>query len=61
MEQDLRTTGTIRWKHAMHLIRLLLSGITTLQEGFVPVRVEAYRDRLLAIKHQQMSWEELNH
>ena len=49
MEQDLRTIGTIRWKHAMHLIRLLLSGITILKHGFVPVRVEDYRDRLLAI------------
>lgn len=61
MEQDLRTVGEIRWKHAMHLIRLLLSGITILREGFVPVRVEDYRDRLLAIKYQQMSWEEVNH
>jgi hypothetical protein len=26
--QDLRTRGTVRWKHAMHLIRLLLSGVT---------------------------------
>jgi len=61
MEQDLRTTGAIRWKHAMHLIRLLLSGITILKEGFVPVRVEDYRDRLLAIKHAQISWDEVNH
>ncbi|MGG6297495.1 nucleotidyltransferase domain-containing protein [Leptolyngbya sp. AN02str] len=60
MEQDLRSTGTIRWKHAMHLIRLLLSGITILKHGFVPVRVEEYRDRLLAIKHQHLSWEEVD-
>lgn len=60
MEQDLRAHGTIRPKHAMHLIRLLLSGITILKEGFVPVRVEDYRDPLLAIKYQQMSWQEMN-
>jgi predicted nucleotidyltransferase len=60
MEQDLRTTGTIRWKHAMHLIRLLLSGITILKQGFVPVRAEDYRDQLLAIKYQQVSWDEVN-
>ncbi|BAU10533.1 hypothetical protein LEP3755_10170 [Leptolyngbya sp. NIES-3755] len=60
MEQDLRNQGDIRWKHAMHLIRLLLSGITILQEGFVPVRIEQYRDRLLAIKYQQLDWEEVN-
>ncbi|MBE9010598.1 nucleotidyltransferase domain-containing protein [Pseudanabaenaceae cyanobacterium LEGE 13415] len=60
MEQDLRNHGDIRWKHAMHLIRLLLSGITILQEGFVPVRIEQYRDRLLTIKYHQINWEEVN-
>ncbi|MFB2877736.1 hypothetical protein [Floridanema aerugineum] len=40
MEQDLRNQGEIRSKHAMHLIRLLLSGITILEAGFVPVQVE---------------------
>jgi hypothetical protein len=60
MEQDLRTTGMIRWKHAMHLIRLLLSGITILKYGFVPVKVEDYRDRLLAVKYEQISWNDLN-
>jgi hypothetical protein len=60
MEQDLRSRGEIRWKHAMHLIRLLLSGITVLQEGFVPVKVESHRAQLLAIRNQEMSWEALN-
>lgn len=60
MEQDLRTKGEIRLKHAMHLIRLLLSGITVLQEGFVPVKVEKYRQELLAIRNGEMPWEEVN-
>ena len=60
MEQDLRTKGEIRWKHAMHLIRLLLSGITILKEGFVPVQVEEVRLQLLAIHNQEMSWEAVN-
>ncbi|MEG5115889.1 nucleotidyltransferase domain-containing protein [Microcoleus sp. A2-C5] len=60
MEQDLRTTGGIRWKHAMHLIRLLLSGITVLKEGFVPVRVQDFRSQLLAIRNQEISWDEVN-
>jgi len=60
LEQDLRTRGSIRWKHAMHLIRLLLSGITVLKEGFVPVRVEAYRERLLAIRRAEVPWVEVN-
>lgn len=47
----------IRWKHAMHLIRLLLSGKTILKEGFVPVRVEKYRDKLCEIRDGHMPWE----
>src|SRR6266516_276725 len=46
IEQDLRNSGEIKWKHAMHLLRLLLTGAATLREGRVPVRVEAHRDRL---------------
>jgi uncharacterized protein len=60
LEQDLRSRGHLRWKHAMHLIRLLLSGITILQEGWVPVHVTEHRERLLAIRQAQLSWEEVN-
>ncbi len=60
LEQDLRATGEIRWKHAMHLIRLLLSGITALREGFVPVSVVENRAQLLAIRAAEMPWEEVN-
>ena len=44
----------------MHLIRLLLSGITVLKEGFVPVRVQDYRSQLLSIRNEEMSWDEVN-
>lgn len=60
MEQDLRKRGEIRPKHAMHLIRLLLSGITILKERAVPVRVEANREALLAIRYGEMPWAEVN-
>ena len=43
----------------MHLIRLLLSGVEVLQHGFVPLRVDGYRDRLLAIRRGDVSWEEV--
>lgn len=56
IEQDLRNSGEIKWKHAMHLLRLLLTGAATLREGRVPVRVEAHRDRLLAVKRGEVSW-----
>ena len=60
LEQDLRTTGAIKWKHAMHLIRLLLAGVTGLREGYIPVRVDEHRDRLLAIQAGQVEWPEVN-
>jgi uncharacterized protein len=58
--QDLRNKGAIRWKHAMHLVRLLLSGIAILTDAVVPVRVEQHRDRLLAIRRGELSWQEVN-
>src|SRR5580658_361297 len=45
IEQDRRNHGEVRWKHAMHLLRLLLTGAATLRENRVPVRVEAHRER----------------
>ena len=60
LEQDRRNQGDVRWKHAMHLIRLLITGATALREGRVPVRVEAHRDRLLAVKRGEMPWPEVN-
>jgi len=40
----------LRWKHVMHLIGLLLSGVVVLNEGFVPLRVEEHREGLLSIR-----------
>jgi hypothetical protein len=60
MEQDLRTKGEIKRKHAMHLIRLLLAGITALREGAIQVQVIEHRAQLLAIKHGEVSWEDVN-
>lgn len=55
---DIRNKGEVKWKHVMHLIRLLISGVTLLEEGFVPVRVEGERERLLAIKRCEVRFEE---
>jgi uncharacterized protein len=59
MEQDLRNRGGVKWKHAMHLLRLLLAGIETLRTGIVPVRVTEHRERLLAIRDGVLPWEEV--
>lgn len=60
IEQDIRNHGEVRWKHAMHLLRLLLTGAAALREGRVPVRVEAHREKLLAVKSGAVSWEEVD-
>ena len=60
LEQDIRNSGQIKWKHAMHLLRLLLTGAATLRESRVPVRVEAHRERLLAVKRGELPWAEVD-
>jgi len=60
IEQDIRNQGEVRWKHAMHLLRLLMTGAATLREARVPVRVEGHRERLLAIKRAELPWAEVD-
>ena len=60
LEQDLRTKDELNWKHAMHLIRLLLQGIGVMTERQVGVRVVEHRDALLAIRDGGQSWAEVN-
>lgn len=61
LEQDLRTTGQLKWKHAMHLIRLLLAGIAALSTGAIAVRVpDEHRERLLAIRRGEVPWREVD-
>jgi hypothetical protein len=59
LEQDLRNKDGLRWKHVMHLMRLLLSGVIVLREGFVPLRVDKHRERLLAIRRGEIPWEQV--
>lgn len=58
MQGDLRKQGTVKWKHVMHLLRLLISGVSVLKNGFVPVRVDEQREQLLAIRRGEVPWEE---
>ena len=65
LEQDLRPRaeaprGEIKWKHAMHLMRLLLSGISALREGELRVRLDEERDALLTIKRGERPWPDVN-
>jgi uncharacterized protein len=43
-------TGSYKAKHAMHLVRLLYSGIEALRTGQIRIDVGAHRDELLQIK-----------
>jgi uncharacterized protein len=60
LNHHIENYGTIKWKHAMHLIRLLLSGIIALRDSYIPVRVEEHRDDLLAIRREERAWDEVN-
>ena len=45
----------------MHLIRLLLSGIATISQGVVPVRVDdEHHERLMAIRSGSVPWADVN-
>jgi uncharacterized protein len=60
LEQDLRAHGQIKWKHAMHLIRLLLSGVDALRQDDLRVDQTEHRERLLQIKRGEIPWAEIN-
>ncbi|MCU0707948.1 MAG: nucleotidyltransferase domain-containing protein [Pirellula sp.] len=58
MQTDIRNQGRVKWKHVMHLIRLLISGIDVLKQGKVTVEVGKDRERLLAVKRGEVSFAE---
>ncbi|MCR9291913.1 MAG: nucleotidyltransferase domain-containing protein [bacterium] len=58
MQTDIRNQGRVKWKHVMHLIRLLLSGTHVLRSGEMLVDVGQYRDQLLTIKQGEMPFTE---
>ena len=60
MQAGLRRRGEVNWKHAMHLLRLLLAGITVLREGVVAVDVSQHRERLLAVRSGRIRWQEVD-
>lgn len=48
-----------RWKQAMHLIRLLLSGLHLVRHGEPLIDVGEHRDRLLALRRGELSWQDV--
>jgi hypothetical protein len=58
LQADLRNKGEVKWKHVMHLLRLLLAGVTALQESRVPVHVGPWREKLLEIKRGEVPFDQ---
>ncbi|WP_344972395.1 nucleotidyltransferase domain-containing protein [Streptosporangium fragile] len=48
-----------RWKQAMHMMRLLLSGLHLVAHGEPLVRMDTHRDRLLAVRRGEVPWAEV--
>ncbi|MFK4069106.1 DNA polymerase beta superfamily protein [Streptomyces sp. NPDC029674] len=59
LEADVRTHGAPRWKHAMHLLRLLISCRDLLRTGELTIDVGDHREPLLAVKRGEVSWPEV--
>jgi predicted nucleotidyltransferase len=59
LEAGIRSRGEPRWKHAMHLLRLLISCRDLLRTGRLTIDVGDQRDRLLAVRRGEHSWREV--
>jgi len=59
MANSIKNKGTYKPKHAMHLIRLLYSGIHALTTGEIMVDVSEHRAELLEIRAGKLSFEEV--
>lgn len=59
LEADVRAHGRPRWKHAMHLLRLLASCRDLLRTGTLRIDVGERREELLAVRRGEVPWEEL--
>ncbi|GGS33826.1 hypothetical protein GCM10010238_23710 [Streptomyces griseoviridis] len=59
LEADVRAHGAPRWKHAMHLLRLLAAARDLLRTGTLTVEVGDAREPLLAVKRGEVPWAEV--
>ncbi|MFI7348114.1 DNA polymerase beta superfamily protein [Streptomyces sp. NPDC049936] len=59
LDADARTHGAPRWKHAMHLLRLLESARDLLRTGTLTIDVGDRRESLLAVKRGEVPWPEV--
>jgi len=52
--------GEPRWKQVMHMLRLMISGAVLLESGTVHIDASPYRERLLAVRRGEQSWDEVS-
>ena len=57
LEADVRQHGEPRWKHVMHLLRLLLAAAELLRTGEMRLDVDEHRERLLEVRRGEVPWE----
>lgn len=60
LQKSQETGGQVKWKHAMHLIRLLLSATAALKTGDLELDVGDHRSRLLQIKNGDVPFSEVD-
>jgi predicted nucleotidyltransferase len=60
IQTDIRNQGQVKWKHAMHLIRLLICGTEILKNHHVAVDVGQHRQMLLEIRRGEIKWDQLD-
>jgi uncharacterized protein len=59
LEADLRQRGQPRWKHVMHLLRLLICARDLLRGGRLVLDVAEHRVKLLAVRRGEVEWPEV--
>jgi hypothetical protein len=59
IEADFRRDGHPKWKHVMHLIRLLISVRDLLRTGELQVDAGIHREKLLSVRAGEISWDEV--
>ncbi|GGN43334.1 nucleotidyltransferase domain-containing protein [Streptomyces fuscichromogenes] len=59
IDADVRAHGAPRWKHAMHLLRLLTCARDLLRTGELTIDVGDRRAGFLAVKRGEVSWAEV--
>ncbi|TAK37067.1 MAG: hypothetical protein EPO21_00480 [Chloroflexota bacterium] len=59
LDRDIATRGEYRFKHAMHMLRLLLSIEHMFRHGDLLIDVGPHRAELLAVKHGERTFESI--